>query len=276
MKSNPLMFVIGNVGFHLNAPICSCSVDLPWMGSFVPFTIVAVNWVSSKDSPIFSNVPRSHTEWDAPLSTRAWRRRPLQITSSTSGCCCSEYTLGFTASRLTVAAAVVACRIVGVAAAAAATVVAAAMAVADCTRATPPPAALPRRTACCRAAPPRTEPRRPAEPRRPTEPRSPAEPCCRTELCCPSPCNAPAATAASAAPTPAATMASPTVLTFDAAGRAVEFDVWVDDLQLFLQCDSRDGVSLFDHTSGVSTAPAATADSTVSESQPLDHWDKRA
>ncbi|CAI7799868.1 unnamed protein product [Closterium sp. NIES-53] len=39
--------------------------------------------------------------------------------------------------------------------------------------------------------------------------------------------------------------------------------VWVDDLQLFLQCDSRDGVSLFDHTSGVSTAPATTADSTV-------------
>ncbi|CAI7824008.1 unnamed protein product, partial [Closterium sp. NIES-53] len=32
---------------------------------------------------------------------------------------------------------------------------------------------------------------------------------------------------------------------------------------LFLQCDSRDGVSLFDHTSGVSTAPAATADSMV-------------
>ncbi|CAI7919989.1 unnamed protein product [Closterium sp. NIES-53] len=58
-------------------------------------------------------------------------------------------------------------------------------------------------------------------------------------------------------------MASPTVLTFDAEGRAVDFDVWVDDLQLFLQCDSRDGVSLFDHTSGVSTAPAATADSTV-------------
>ncbi|CAI7778437.1 unnamed protein product, partial [Closterium sp. NIES-53] len=58
-------------------------------------------------------------------------------------------------------------------------------------------------------------------------------------------------------------MASPTVLTFDAEGRAVDFDVWVDDLQLFLQCDSRDGVSLFDHMSGVSTAPAATADSTV-------------
>ncbi|CAI7894382.1 unnamed protein product [Closterium sp. NIES-53] len=58
-------------------------------------------------------------------------------------------------------------------------------------------------------------------------------------------------------------MASHTVLSFDAEGRAVDFDVWVDDLQLFLQCDSRDGVSLFDHTSGVSTAPAATADCTV-------------
>ncbi|CAI7896079.1 unnamed protein product [Closterium sp. NIES-54] len=58
-------------------------------------------------------------------------------------------------------------------------------------------------------------------------------------------------------------MASPPVLTFDAEGRAVDFDVWVDDLQLFLQCDSRDGVSLFYHTSGVSTAPTATADSTV-------------
>ncbi|CAI7917050.1 unnamed protein product [Closterium sp. NIES-54] len=54
-------------------------------------------------------------------------------------------------------------------------------------------------------------------------------------------------------------MASPTVLTFHAEGRAVDFDVWVDDLQW----DSRDGVSLFDHTSGVSTAPAASADSTV-------------
>ncbi|CAI7895241.1 unnamed protein product [Closterium sp. NIES-53] len=58
-------------------------------------------------------------------------------------------------------------------------------------------------------------------------------------------------------------MASPTALTFDAEGRAVDFDMWVDDLQLFLQCDSRDGVSLFDHTSGVSSAPAATADSAV-------------
>ncbi|CAI7855758.1 unnamed protein product, partial [Closterium sp. NIES-53] len=72
-----------------------------------------------------------------------------------------------------------------------------------------------------------------------------------------------AATAATTATAPTAAMTSPTVLTFDAEGRAVDFDVWVDDLQLFLLCDSRDGVSLFDHTSGVSTAPAATADSTV-------------
>ncbi|CAI7833836.1 unnamed protein product [Closterium sp. NIES-53] len=103
-----------------------------------------------------------------------------------------------------------------------------------------------------RAAPP-TEPRRPTESRRPTEPHSPA-------LTAPTATAAFAATAATAA---TATMASPTVLTFDAEGRAVEFDEWVDDLQLVLQCDSRDGVSLFDHTSGVSTTPAATADSTV-------------
>ncbi|CAI7912109.1 unnamed protein product [Closterium sp. NIES-54] len=58
-------------------------------------------------------------------------------------------------------------------------------------------------------------------------------------------------------------MSSPTVLTFDAEGRAVDFEVWIDDLQLFLQCDSKDGLSLFDLTSGASTAPAADADSTV-------------
>ncbi|CAI7776139.1 unnamed protein product [Closterium sp. NIES-53] len=58
-------------------------------------------------------------------------------------------------------------------------------------------------------------------------------------------------------------MASPSLLTFDAEGRAVDFDVWLDDLQLFLQCDSKDGLSLFDFTSGASTAPAADADSAV-------------
>ncbi|CAI7921579.1 unnamed protein product, partial [Closterium sp. NIES-53] len=58
-------------------------------------------------------------------------------------------------------------------------------------------------------------------------------------------------------------MASLNVLTFDAEGRAVDFEVWLDDLQLFLQCDSKDGLSLFDLTSGASTAPATDADSTV-------------
>ncbi|CAI7857203.1 unnamed protein product [Closterium sp. NIES-53] len=58
-------------------------------------------------------------------------------------------------------------------------------------------------------------------------------------------------------------MASLNVLTFDAEGRAVDFEVWLDDLQLFLQCDSKEGLSLFDLTSGASTAPTADADSTV-------------
>ncbi|CAI7824127.1 unnamed protein product, partial [Closterium sp. NIES-53] len=50
----------------------------------------------------------------------------------------------------------------------------------------------------------------------------------------------------------------------------VDFDVWLYDMQLFLQCDSKDGLSLFDLTSGASTAPAADADSTV-RSQWLTH-----
>ncbi|CAI7903141.1 unnamed protein product, partial [Closterium sp. NIES-54] len=58
-------------------------------------------------------------------------------------------------------------------------------------------------------------------------------------------------------------MASLNVLTFDTEGRAVDFEVWLDDLQLFLQCDSKDGLSLLDLTSGASTAPTTDADSTV-------------
>ncbi|CAI7740023.1 unnamed protein product [Closterium sp. NIES-53] len=58
-------------------------------------------------------------------------------------------------------------------------------------------------------------------------------------------------------------MASLNVLTFDAESRAVDFEVWLDDQQLFLQCDSKEGLSLFDLTSGASTAPTADADSTV-------------
>ncbi|CAI5990157.1 unnamed protein product [Closterium sp. NIES-65] len=58
-------------------------------------------------------------------------------------------------------------------------------------------------------------------------------------------------------------MATLSVLTYDGEGRAVDFEVWVDDLQLFLQCDRADAHSLFDLTSGASPAPPATADSTV-------------
>ncbi|CAI7906922.1 unnamed protein product [Closterium sp. NIES-54] len=58
-------------------------------------------------------------------------------------------------------------------------------------------------------------------------------------------------------------MATPSVLAFDAEGRAIDFEVWVDDLQLFLQCDRADGLSLFDLTSGASPAPTADADATV-------------
>ncbi|CAI5946741.1 unnamed protein product [Closterium sp. NIES-65] len=57
-------------------------------------------------------------------------------------------------------------------------------------------------------------------------------------------------------------MATPNVLTFDAEGRVVDFEVWVDDLQLFLEYDRADELSLFDLTSGASPAPRATADST--------------
>ncbi|CAI7928611.1 unnamed protein product [Closterium sp. NIES-54] len=39
------------------------------------------------------------------------------------------------------------------------------------------------------------------------------------------------------------------------------FDTWLDDLQLYLLSESRDSVSLFDHTSRASPAPPATADS---------------
>ncbi|CAI7890332.1 unnamed protein product [Closterium sp. NIES-54] len=95
--------------------------------------------------------------------------------------------------------------------------------------------------------------RQPSRPSRPAA--EPPEP--------PSSRAARAARATRAAELPCRLMAAPSVLTFDAEGRAVDFEVWVDHLQLFLQCDRADGLSLFDHTSGVSPAPPATADSTV-------------
>ncbi|CAI7835360.1 unnamed protein product [Closterium sp. NIES-53] len=56
-------------------------------------------------------------------------------------------------------------------------------------------------------------------------------------------------------------MASLGVLTFDHEGRPIQLDTWLDDLQLYLLSDSREIVSLFDHTSGASLAPPATPDS---------------
>ncbi|CAI7732335.1 unnamed protein product [Closterium sp. NIES-54] len=58
-------------------------------------------------------------------------------------------------------------------------------------------------------------------------------------------------------------MASLRVLAFDHDGRPVQFDTWLDDLQLYLLSDSKDSVSLFDLASGVATAPPATADSST-------------
>ncbi|CAI7870842.1 unnamed protein product [Closterium sp. NIES-53] len=56
-------------------------------------------------------------------------------------------------------------------------------------------------------------------------------------------------------------MASLRVLAFDHEGRPVQFDTWLDDLQLYLLSDSKDSVSLFDLASGAAPAPPATADS---------------
>ncbi|CAI7800943.1 unnamed protein product [Closterium sp. NIES-54] len=56
-------------------------------------------------------------------------------------------------------------------------------------------------------------------------------------------------------------MASLRVLAFDHEGRPVQFDTWLDDLQLYLMSDSKDSVSLFDLASGAATAPPTTADS---------------
>ncbi|CAI7730887.1 unnamed protein product, partial [Closterium sp. NIES-54] len=71
----------------------------------------------------------------------------------------------------------------------------------------------------------------------------------------------------SARPAFCAAMASLRVLTFDHDGCPIQFDTWLDDLQLYLLSDSRDSVSLFDNTSGSAPAPPATADSATRS-----HW----
>ncbi|CAI7846961.1 unnamed protein product [Closterium sp. NIES-53] len=50
---------------------------------------------------------------------------------------------------------------------------------------------------------------------------------------------------------------------FDHEGRPLQFDTWLDDLQLYLLSDSRDSVLLFDHTSGAAPAPPATVAGTT-------------
>ncbi|CAI7894455.1 unnamed protein product [Closterium sp. NIES-54] len=85
-----------------------------------------------------------------------------------------------------------------------------------------------------------------------------AAPCCYLpcSLCCQAP----------ACPACCAAMATLRVLAFDHEGCPIQFDTWLDDLQLYLLSDSRDSASLFDHTSGAAPAPPATADS-VTHSQ---------
>ncbi|CAI5952818.1 unnamed protein product [Closterium sp. NIES-64] len=63
-------------------------------------------------------------------------------------------------------------------------------------------------------------------------------------------------------------MATPSVLTFDTEGGAVDFEVWVDNLQLFLQCDrGRRPLSLRPHLWCL-PFPPATADSTRGDAAP--------
>ncbi|CAI7892432.1 unnamed protein product [Closterium sp. NIES-54] len=71
------------------------------------------------------------------------------------------------------------------------------------------------------------------------------------------------ATAATAAPTYYTAMAKLRVLAFDHEGRPVQFDTWLDDLQLYLLSDSKDSVSLFYLASRAATAPPAIANSST-------------
>ncbi|CAI7785489.1 unnamed protein product [Closterium sp. NIES-53] len=56
-------------------------------------------------------------------------------------------------------------------------------------------------------------------------------------------------------------MASLRVLSFHHEGHPIQFDTWLDNLQLYLLSDSSESVLLFDHKSGASLAPPATGDS---------------
>ncbi|CAI7735059.1 unnamed protein product [Closterium sp. NIES-54] len=91
----------------------------------------------------------------------------------------------------------------------------------------------------------------------------PRQPLCPTVTSAPTTAATATATTATAAPTYYTAMALLRVLAFDHEGRPVQFDTWLDDLQLYLLSDSKDSVSLFDLASGAATAPPATADSST-------------
>ncbi|CAI7791602.1 unnamed protein product [Closterium sp. NIES-53] len=75
------------------------------------------------------------------------------------------------------------------------------------------------------------------------------------------PATAPATAATAAATVCCAIMTSLRVLAFDHEGRPVQFDTWLDELQLYRMSNSKDSLSLFDLASGAATAPPATPDS---------------
>ncbi|CAI7865163.1 unnamed protein product, partial [Closterium sp. NIES-54] len=80
---------------------------------------------------------------------------------------------------------------------------------------------------------------------------------CCTAACCLCLCLWPSACCF--LPLPGAIMTTPNVLAFEPDGRPIEFAVWLDNLQLFLLTDAKEGVSLFDYVSGAAVAPAANA-----------------
>ncbi|CAI7838035.1 unnamed protein product [Closterium sp. NIES-54] len=109
---------------------------------------------------------------------------------------------------------------------------------------------------CPARAPPRWPPRRPALPACCPGGRRATQPCPRTTLPCPR-----AALLAAALP---CQLRRPALA---ACRSPLAFQIWLYELQLYLQSESRDGVSLFDHKSGTSLAPPETADSATRS-----HW----
>ncbi|CAI7788438.1 unnamed protein product [Closterium sp. NIES-53] len=67
------------------------------------------------------------------------------------------------------------------------------------------------------------------------------------------------ATATATSTTATSAMASPPVLSFDAEGRPIKFETWLDDLHLFLQLTARE----YDHALGTVPPPATTAAATA-------------